>query len=108
MLTIPAQFIDQPDATLEVEPALGGAYRMTLRIGDDVIAEASDFQPGNAHDFTDDPSDPQSSFTAGTFGAFLEHALESDDPEVAAGWDVLEDAAADYVDSLRTMDPELL
>lgn len=99
-ITIPSLYIGTPDASLEVEAdCYGDSYTMTLRAADGhVIASAGGFRPGACRDFGPD------AHTAGTFGAFLSHALESSDDDARAGWDVITDDASDWADALALME----
>jgi hypothetical protein len=104
-ITVPALYVGTPDATLTVDTETGEHYRMTLTHADGhVIADADGFRPGAGFDFGPD----RPGMTAGTFGAFLAHALESetgeDDPR--RDWDTIADDASDWTDALALMEED--
>jgi hypothetical protein len=103
-ITVPAPYVGMDDATLTVDTDDGERYRMTLTRADGhVIADADGFRPGAGFDF----GAHRPGMTAGTFGAFLAHALEStetgeDDPR--RDWDIIADDASDWTDALALME----
>lgn len=102
-ITIPATYIGVPDAELSIDSYDGDSYRMTLTHADGhVIADADGFRPGAGQDFG--PHRP--GMTAGTFGAFLAHALEDSSGEARADWDTISDDASDWTDALSMMEEE--
>lgn len=94
-IVIPAMYVNQSDAILTVEEVFNtDHFRMTLKVGDRIVADADGFRPGAASDFGEGWED----HTAQTFGAFLAHALE--DEEAREDWDVIADDADEWTDAL--------
>lgn len=103
-ILIPAPYVGQSDAILAVDSTDGETAVMSLELEGAIVARGGEFRrPAfGAHTWHDAPARE----VAGTFGAFLAHALESGEEGARDGWDVLTEAAEDWTDALAMLEWE--
>lgn len=93
------------DLTLHVFDSSGDGERaaIELRAGAQVLARGEDFRVAQVGRWT--WLDMPAREVVSTFGAFMLHALESNEPDARAGWPILEDAAGDVARELDAYAP---
>lgn len=98
-ITIPAQFVGQPDAELRIVTADGEEASMSLVLGGRILALGQGFRVARVgpHTWLDMPEEQ----VACMFGAFLADAFESSKGD---GWPVLTDEASEWTEALAIME----
>jgi hypothetical protein len=100
-ILVPAMFVGQEDAVLEIESPDGESAVMSLRHGGVVVARGGEFRrPEMGRGASCTWWDAPAGEVAGTFGGFLAYALESSEDGAREAWEVLTDDAGDWADPL--------